>query len=85
MIINAFHPDFMKTHYPDFWGTAVADASRSKTMSAIVSKTRQDNPSHGTMIGIRNKTPHVSLKPLEFLVYSKAGAKNVTPKHRKYK
>ena len=85
MTINAFHPDYMKTHEPNFWGTAVADAKRSKTMSNIVSTTRQKNPSHGTMMGISNKTPHISLKPLEFLVYSKAGAKNVTPKHRKCK
>lgn len=28
MTINAFHPDFMKTHYPNFWGTTVAEAKQ---------------------------------------------------------
>ena len=71
--MNAFHPKFMQTFYPNFWGTAVANAKRSKTMSNIVSSARRKNPSHGTMMGISNKTPHISLKPLDFLVFSRAG------------
>ena len=85
MTINAFHPDYMKTHEPNFWGTAVADASRSKTMSSIVSATRQKNPSHGTFLGISNKVTGVDLKPLDFLVYSRAGTAKVAPKHRSKK
>ena len=83
--INAFHPDYMKTHEPNFWGTALAGASRSQTMSNIVTATRLKNPSHGTLLGISPKITPVSLKPLDFMVYSKAGVANVKPKKRKKK
>lgn len=85
MTINAFHPDFMKTHHPNFWGTAIADASRSQTMSTIVAKTRQKNPAHGTMLGISNKVTPVTLKPLDMMIYSRAGVKNISPKQRSKK
>jgi len=66
--MNAFHPKFMATFYPNFWGNAAVLAKKSKIMTQIVA-----NPSHGTISGF-SKT-RVSLKPLEFLIYSRAGVK----------
>jgi hypothetical protein len=42
-------------------------------MTQIVANARKTNPSHGTISGF-SKT-RVSLKPLEFLIYSRAGVK----------
>jgi hypothetical protein len=66
--MNAFHPDYMRTFYPNFWNSAAVLAKKSRTMTEIVA-----NPSHGTISGF-SKT-RVSLKPLEFLIYSRAGVK----------
>ena len=40
-------------------------------MSEILEKKRAVKPTHGTLHGLSKK--EVSLKPLEFLVYSRAG------------
>lgn len=71
--MNAFHPDYMKTYHPNFWSTAAAEARKSEIMSDIVSNTRKKKPHHGTVFGINNKVTPVSLKPLDFMVYSRAG------------
>ena len=71
--MNAFHPKFMATFYPNFWGNAAVLAKKSKIMTQIVANARKTNPSHGTISGF-SKT-RVSLKPLEFLIYSRAGIK----------
>lgn len=71
--MNAFHPDYMRTFYPNFWNSAAVLAKKSRTMTEIVANTRKTNPSHGTISGF-SKT-RVSLKPLEFLIYSRAGVK----------
>ena len=69
--MNAFHPEFMKTFYPDFWTEQVLSSRNSQAMTAFVEKRRKSKPSHGTL-GISKKV--VSLKPLDFLVFSRAGA-----------
>ena len=71
MIINAFHPDYMKTHHPDFWKEFKRNAVNSQKTSEAVTKLRTERPTHGTMFGLTEKS--VSLKPLEFLVFSRAG------------
>jgi hypothetical protein len=80
--MNAFHPEFMKTFYPGFWTTAAVEARKSEIMSEIVSNTRKTKPHHGTMFGINNKVTPVSLKPLEFMTYSRAGTANTTKKKK---
>lgn len=82
-VINAFHPDFIKTHYPDFMRSFRID-SRNKqagqTLTEYVDKVRKKKPLHGTLSGISKK--QISLKPLEFMVYSRAGTKNTTKKKK---
>jgi hypothetical protein len=68
--MNAFHPDYMKTFYPNFWGNAAAQAKKSQLMTDIVANTRKTKPSHGTISGFSKN--RVSLKPLQFLIYSRA-------------
>jgi hypothetical protein len=54
-IINAFHPDFVKTHMPQFL-TAVKTDNRQlqagATLSKTVTKIRKTKPSHGQLTGI---------------------------------
>jgi len=88
-MINAFHPEYMSLHHPNFWGNTIQNESRSKKMSSIVTNTRIKNPSHGTFIGISNKvisttapahmhrpkTRGEMLKPKDFHIYAKAHTK----------
>lgn len=59
--MNAFHPKFMATFYPNFWRNAAVDAHKSQMMTDIVANTRKINPSHGTL-----------LSPRVFHIYSRA-------------
>lgn len=71
MIINAFHPDYMKTYHPNFWTNFTRNALISSKTTEAVTKLRAKKPTHGTVFGMTEKS--VSLKPLEFLTYSRAG------------
>jgi hypothetical protein len=73
MTVNAFHPDFMKTHHPEFMKDHVLSSRGSMVMSKIVEEKRRANPSHGTLYGISKITP-VALKPKDFMIFSRAGA-----------
>lgn len=57
-IINAFHPDFIKTHMPEFL-TAVKTEDRQsqagKTLSNHVTEKRKTVPSHGQVEGVSKK------------------------------
>lgn len=70
-IINAFHPDYMKTYHPNFWKDFIRNTVISKNTTEAVTKLREKRPTHGTMFGISEKS--VSTKPLDFLIYSRAG------------
>lgn len=53
--MNAFHPDFVKTHMPDLLNTfRTHDARResAETLSGYVTRKRRTTPSHGTVTGI---------------------------------
>lgn len=66
MNINAFHPDYMKTHQPNFmkeFRTVEANRKAAQTLSQRVTKMREENPMHG----------YVDLAPRDFHVYQKAG------------
>ena len=80
-MINAFHPDYVKTYMPEFLNAIRLESKQSaagQTLSAYVEETRKKKPMHGTLSGV-SKT-RVSTKPLEFMYYSRAGTKNTTVK-----
>lgn len=63
-VINAFHPDFMKTHYPnftkEFWSVEANQIERSKQPKAKRARAKAAD--------------RKSLERKMFLVFSKAGA-----------
>lgn len=69
--MNAFHPDFIKTHYPDFMKDHITSSKGSMAMTQYVEKKRLEKPNHGTIHGVTND-PH-RLMPKTFAVYSRAG------------
>lgn len=57
-IINAFHPDYVKTHMPDFlneFRTADARRQAAETLSDYVTEKRKAKPSHGQIAGLDKK------------------------------
>lgn len=63
MTINAFHPDYIATHYPNFlkdFRTQEANKKAAATLSRYVTKKRQTKPSHGTLFGISEKVKAVT-------------------------
>lgn len=82
-MINAFHPEYMKTHEPNFMKdlrTHEANRQAAATLSNYVTKKRKKTPSHGTVFGIKRDLSMIEIhnelldrKP--FRVYSRAGAK----------
>ena len=82
-MINAFHPDYIKTYHPEFLQALRIESRQTtagQTLSNYVEETRKKKPLHGTLSGISNK--QVSVKPLEFMYYSRAGVKNTTVKKK---
>lgn len=86
--INAFHPDYIKTHEPTFmkeFRTFEANRQAAAALSAHVEVKRKTKPSHGTLYGISDKVvdSHMmrpkemmkksSIEPREFHTYQKAG------------
>lgn len=69
--MNAFHKDYIKTHYPDLLNDHILSSKGKITMAEVLEKKRAAKPTHGTLHGLSRK--EVSLKPLEFMVYSRAG------------
>jgi hypothetical protein len=54
-LINAFHPDFVKTHMPEFLTAVKTDnthAESATNLSKTVTKIRKTKPSHGQLVGI---------------------------------
>lgn len=79
-IVNAFHPDYIKTYEPNLMKGFALAAQNSRTMTETLETTRANKPTHGTLFGISNKV--VSLKPTEYMTYSRAGTKNTTVKKK---
>jgi hypothetical protein len=55
MTINAFHPDYVKTHMPTFMNefrTNDARREAAESLSEYVTKKRRTKPSHGSLPGI---------------------------------
>jgi hypothetical protein len=73
-LINAFHPDYLKTHEPDFmksFRTSEANQRAANTLAKHVAKKREVNPTYGYVHGV-SKIP---LDMRTFHVYSRAGVK----------
>ena len=73
-MINAFHPEYMKTHEPDFmksFRTTEANQRAADTLAKHVAKKRKLDPTYGYVHGV-SKIP---LEMRAFHIYSKAGAK----------
>ena len=63
-VINAFHPDYVKTYMPGFLTDIRVESRQTKagqTLSKYVDKTRRTNPSHGTLFGISDKVTSVTV------------------------
>ena len=69
--MNAFHPEFIKTFYPDLMKEQIISSKGKIAMEQTMRKKRLENADYGKVQ--RNKTM-VSLKPLDFMIYSRAGA-----------
>jgi hypothetical protein len=87
-IINAFHPDYVKTYMPEILTAIKVDEQRTesaKTLSKHVTEKRKTNPLHGFVHGVSKaaKPLKVDLTPREFHIYNRAGANNVGPKGKK--
>lgn len=62
-MINAFHPDYMKVHEPNFmkdFRTHDANRQAAETLTKYVAKRRKVNPAHGTVFGISDKVTAVT-------------------------
>ena len=78
MPINAFSPDYVRTHMPDFLSKirkeseAMANGVKFGTMARA---TRESDGSKPRDLSQFPKTKRVSLEPKQFHTYSKAGTK----------
>jgi len=69
--INAFHPDYVKTHMPEFLTGLRLESKQTKagqTLSKHVETKRKTVPSHGTIHGIsKNPLPIHQMRPKEMM------------------
>ena len=67
-VINAFHPDYVKTYHPDLmddFRMLNKNKQRSDSLSKHVDKVREAKPSHGTVFGISETS--VSVEPKKMM------------------
>jgi len=78
-IINAFHPKYIETYMPEFMAKIRAEAIQKANglRSGIIARASResDGKAKSSPLSDFPKTKGISLKPKEFMVYSKAGAK----------
>jgi hypothetical protein len=76
---NAFSPDYVKTHMPEFLSTIRKEADAKANGLKFGTLARATRESDGTTkvspLSDFPKTKRVSLEPRQFYTYSKAGAK----------
>jgi hypothetical protein len=83
-IVNAFHPDFIKTHMPEFLSKLKSDSEKVATGSTNGAKSRAVRESvHGKNVDSINVFPKtqarkINLVPKEFHTFSRAGNKQKT-------
>jgi hypothetical protein len=82
-MINAFHADYVQTYMPQFLTTIRTESAATANGTKFGSKSRATRESVDTNVNTISqfpKTKRVSLLPLEFLTYSRAGTKNTKGK-----
>ena len=55
VLINAFHPDYVKTYHPDFieyFRLLTIQKRNGESMTRFVNKARKTNKNHGTIHGL---------------------------------
>lgn len=69
-VINAFHPDYVKTYMSDFLAsirTSNIKGEAGKSVTTFIEKRRKTNPTHGTFYGLNegafDATPKQMMKP----------------------
>ena len=70
--MNAFHPNYIKTFYPDLMKDQIMSTKGKIAMAEVTRKKRLENPDHGK-VNYKTKANPVSLKPLDFMIFSRAG------------
>ena len=76
MTINCFHPDYVQTYMPEFLSTIRSESAAKLNGEKYGARSRavRENASVTVnTISVFPKTKRVSLKPTDFLVYSRAG------------
>lgn len=84
-IINAFHPDYVKTYMPELLSAIKLEASQKANGIAVGTKTKEVKEAKNKAAFTTNieRKPRFDIAPREFHIYNRAGAKNVTPKGKK--
>lgn len=76
MTINAFHPAYVQTYMPEFLSTIRSESAAKENGQKFGAKSRATRESVSISVNTIStfpKTKRVSLKPTDFLVYSRAG------------
>ena len=76
MNINAFHKDYVQTYMPEFLSTIRSESAAKENGQKFGAKSRATRESANAAVNTIStfpKTKRVSLKPTDFLVYSRAG------------
>jgi hypothetical protein len=75
-LLNAFHPDYVKTYMPEFMSSIRAEAAAKANGEKFGAKSRATRENASVTVNTIStfpKTKRVSLKPTDFLIYSRAG------------
>jgi len=88
-VMNAFHPDYVKTYMPHILSSIKTEETqvRNGKINGAKSKVQRESVNKGAFtISTFPKTKaakKVNLEPMPYFTYSKAGTANVTPKGKK--
>lgn len=75
-MINAFHPQYVETYMPEFLSSIRSESAAKENGQKYGSLSRATRENASVTVNTINafpKTKRVSLKPTEFIVYSRAG------------
>lgn len=84
-IINAFHPDYVKTYMPELLSSIKAEATQKAngTVNGARAKAAHEANNKAAFTVVLDRKPRFDIAPREFRIYNQAGAKNVGPKGKK--
>ena len=76
MLVNAFHPEYVQTYMPEFLSTIRTESMQRENGSKYGARSRATRENVSVTVNTIStfpKTKRVSLKPTDFIVYSRAG------------